>query len=249
VTAYSGHRAERGFTYLGLLFAVLVMGIALASVGEVWLTAQQREKEKELLFIGREFRRAIASYYEQAPVGKQELPRKLEDLVEDDRFPTVRRHLRKIYIDPMTGKSEWGLLHMGDRIVGVYSLSKAAPIKQEGFRNDEPELARAASYQDWKFAYALATPQVTPPSSPFVAVTPLQSSEPGGQTRAETPPPPVPVQQSQNDDPCAVLRGGDLNACAMAAATEKARCGMQSGRRYAACQRGDSIPPLGVAGR
>jgi len=206
----------------------------------------------DLLFIGREFRRAITSYYEVAPVGKQELPRTLEDLVADDRFPTVRRHLRKIYIDPMTGKPEWGLLRMGDRIVGVYSLSNALPIKQDGFKDRERDLAGAASYRDWKFAYAIPAAQPVPPSSPFQAVAQPQAPEPGGQTQTERQPlqpSPIAVTQPQSDDPCAALRGGDLNACAMAPVEEKARCGVQSGRRYAACQQGNSIPPLGVAGR
>ena len=249
MTAYRHRHVEHGFTYLGLLFAVVIIGVALASVGEVWRTMQQREKEMDLLFIGREFRRAITSYYELAPVGKQELPRKLEDLVEDDRFPTVRRHLRKIYIDPMTGKSEWGMLRMGDRIVGVYSLSNAVPIKQDGFKDGERDLAGAQSYRDWKFAYSIAVAQPAPPSSPFLAATQPQAPETGGQTQTERQPSPIAVAQPQNDDPCAALRGGDLNVCAMAPADERARCGVQSGRRYAACQQGNSIPPLGVAGR
>jgi type II secretory pathway pseudopilin PulG len=249
VRAYRHCRVERGFTYLGLLFAVVIMGLALASVGEVWQTMQRREKEMDLLFAGREFRRAITSYYEVGPVGKQELPRQLEDLLEDNRFPNVRRHLRKIYVDPMTGKPEWGLLRIGDRIVGVYSLSDAVPIKQDGFKDGERDLAGAASYRDWKFAYAMAVTQPAPPSSPFLAVTQPQSPQPGAHTQTELQPSPSVVTQPQSDDPCAALRGGDLNACATAPATERARCGVRSGRRYAACQQGNSIPPLGAAGR
>ena len=248
MTAHRHRHVERGFTYLGLLFAVVIMGVALASIGEVWQTMQQREKEMDLLFIGREFRRAITSYYEIAPVGKQELPRKLEDLVEDDRFPTLRRHLRKIYIDPMTGKPEWGLLRMGDRIVGVYSLSSAVPIKQDGFKDGERDLAGAASYRDWKFAYAVATQQAALPTSPFVATSP-ESPSPSNAKQSEPQSMPTALAPSVDDDPCATQRAGDLLACASAAAADKARCGIQSGRRYAACQHGNSIPPLGVAGR
>src|SRR3982074_2070613 len=52
-----------GFTYIGLLIAVVVLGIALSAVGTVWRTQAQREREQELLFIGHEFQRAIAAYY------------------------------------------------------------------------------------------------------------------------------------------------------------------------------------------
>jgi len=52
-----------GFTYIGLLIAVVIMGIALSAVGVVWRTQGQREREQQLLFIGRDFEHAIASYY------------------------------------------------------------------------------------------------------------------------------------------------------------------------------------------
>lgn len=55
-------RRQRGFTYLGLLFAVVVSSVLLAGAGQVWHVQAQRDKEAELLFIGREFGRALASY-------------------------------------------------------------------------------------------------------------------------------------------------------------------------------------------
>ena len=53
--------AENGFSYIGLLIAVALLGVGLASAGELWRTAAKREREQELLFAGREFRNAIAS--------------------------------------------------------------------------------------------------------------------------------------------------------------------------------------------
>ena len=40
---------QAGFTYLAALFLILVMGVVLAAIGQVWSTAQQRENERELL--------------------------------------------------------------------------------------------------------------------------------------------------------------------------------------------------------
>ena len=87
---------QRGFTYLGMMFLILAIGIGLAKAGTVWQTEVQREKEKELLFIGEQYAMAIASYYESTPSGLKQYPASLKDLLQDNRFPAVRRHLRKL---------------------------------------------------------------------------------------------------------------------------------------------------------
>ena len=148
---YCRRSRQRGFTYLGLLFLVVIVTLALAGVATVWHTIVQREREAELLFVGKQLSRAIESYYRQSPGGPQ-LPRSLEDLLLDERFPMVRRHLRRIYRDPMTGSTEWGLVTLGDRVAGIHSLSKDKPIKSAGL--DRPGFAEAESYEDWKFVFA-----------------------------------------------------------------------------------------------
>lgn len=140
-----------GFTYIGLLFAVAFIGLLLAGAGEVWQTTAQREREEQLLFVGREFGRAIASYRAASAENSNQLPRRLEDLVEDRRSFNPRRHLRRIYHDPMTGKAEWGLVKAGDGIVGVHSLAEGKPRKVANFLAGEDAFAAAASYRDWHF--------------------------------------------------------------------------------------------------
>ena len=54
--------AQRGFTYVGLLLAVALAGVALAAAGTLWSTVAQRDRELELLFVGDQYRRAIGSY-------------------------------------------------------------------------------------------------------------------------------------------------------------------------------------------
>jgi len=97
---------NKGFTYLGLLIIIAIAGIGLAAVGVMWKTEMQRERENELLFIRNEFSKALADYYKATPGGIQQLPKSLNDLILDKRFPVTKRHLRKLYIDPMTGKSD-----------------------------------------------------------------------------------------------------------------------------------------------
>ena len=122
---------QRGFTYIGLLMAVVIMGLVLTLVGRVWSTTEQRERETQLLWVGHAYRLAIASYFASG----HRFPARLEDLLQDDRTPVPKRHLRRLYADPMTGKADWSLVLTpdGQGIMGVASSSKIAPIKRRGF--------------------------------------------------------------------------------------------------------------------
>lgn len=99
--------SERGFVYLWALFAVALAGIVMAGTAQMWQTKSQRQKEAELMFIGEEFRKAIMSYHN---TGTKQFPTSLEDLLKDERLPNVKRHIRKIYLDPITNTAEWGLV-------------------------------------------------------------------------------------------------------------------------------------------
>jgi type II secretory pathway pseudopilin PulG len=133
------------------------MGLGLSVGAEFYATTQQRDKERELLAQGRQFRQAIARYYETQvspnAVNQKQYPTSLEDLLQDSRSLAVKRHLRKIFFDPMTGKAEWGLYQSGGRVVGVYSLSDKEPIKQDGFEADDTGFRGKTKYSEWIFAY------------------------------------------------------------------------------------------------
>lgn len=99
---------QQGFVYLWALYTVVLAGLAMAGAAHVWQAKSQREKEAELLFIGEEFRLAIKSYQS---TGTKQYPKTLEELLEDKRTPNVTRHLRKMYIDPITNTTEWGIVN------------------------------------------------------------------------------------------------------------------------------------------
>ena len=161
---------QRGFTYLAILFIIAFMGIGLALTGEVWQTVAAREKESQLLYAGKQYRRAIERYYLGGP---KQYPRTLEDLLKDPRKPGTERYLRKLYADPLTGKSEWGLVKGPDGgIMGVFSPSEDKPIKTAGFPFVNRDFEGAGKYSDWKFVYNPASQQVAVP----------QQAPPGGQT-------------------------------------------------------------------
>jgi type II secretory pathway pseudopilin PulG len=144
-------RKTEGFTYIGLLILVAVIGIALAGTAEVISTEARRDREQELLFIGTQYAAAIASYRASSP-GAEAYPTTLEALLEDKRNPAMVRHLRRLYRDPMTRSADWGLLRgPNNGIIGVYSLSPEAPLKAAGFPKRYEDFATAKTYQDWQF--------------------------------------------------------------------------------------------------
>lgn len=148
---------SQGFTYIGLLIIIAIMGIGLAAVGVLWKTEMQREHEKELLFIGHEFTKALTSYYAATPGGVRQLPKTLDDLILDKRLPDIKHHLRKLYLDPMSGEPRWGLLMQQGEISGVYSLSEAKPLKRTGFEVGQEAFENANSYREWHFTFVQAS--------------------------------------------------------------------------------------------
>ncbi|MBL8384264.1 MAG: type II secretion system protein [Burkholderiales bacterium] len=158
-----------GFAYLWLLFAVAFLGAGLAAAGTVWEVRVRREKEADLLAIGAEMRRAIGAYHRATPQAAKELPQKLEDLVEDRRGAAPRRHLRRIYPDPLTGRAEWGLILVEGRIHGVFSLARGTPVRRGGFAEADQAFANARTYAAWRF---VANDVIVAPAQPAAGAPP-----------------------------------------------------------------------------
>ncbi|MFZ2161171.1 MAG: type II secretion system protein [Sideroxyarcus sp.] len=161
------HGREDGFTYLGLLAIIAIMGVVMVSTSEVWHTAQKREKERELLFVGNEFRQAINAYYEHTPGLGPRYPASLEDLLKDPRYPSTQRYLRKIYADPVSGSEKWGLIRgQGGEILGVHSLSEEEPMKQGNFSLADRSFEGKKKYADWVFMHVPGQRPATMPARP-----------------------------------------------------------------------------------
>jgi len=146
----AGKRRAGGFTYLTVLFLVVLMGIGLAGTGETWSLTSRRAREKELLWVGNQYARAIRAYYMQSP-GARQFPAQLEDLLEDRRFPTPRRHLRQLYSDPITRERFDNVLAEDGRIGGVRSHSDETPLKQDNFPAKFRDFKGSTHYSDWLF--------------------------------------------------------------------------------------------------
>jgi len=151
--AYSPGQA--GVMLLALLLMLMLASIAVMAAADVWRTTRQREDERELLFVGEQYRQAIRRYYFAAPRGTARvLPAHLDELLTDTRYTVPMHHLRRLYPDPITGNTDWGLVMVGDRIAGVHSTSEAVPLKQVGFPAAEAVFEARHSYQEWVFLFS-----------------------------------------------------------------------------------------------
>jgi type II secretory pathway pseudopilin PulG len=149
--ADTASNVNNGFTYIGLMLFIAITGVGLSLVGMSWQYQVRSEKEKQLLFVGAEFKNALNSYYISSPNAAKIYPTSLNDLLLDKRMPNIKRHLRKIYLDPMTGKADWGFVIQQSRIVGIYSRSSLEPYKQTRFNAADAKLNGAKRYRDWIF--------------------------------------------------------------------------------------------------
>lgn len=144
---------QRGFTYLGLLILVAILALVGAAGLKMGALLQRQAAEQELLDIGAQFSDALFSYAAATPPGQPQQPPSMEALLRDPRVPQLRRHLRKRFIDPMTGRAEWGLLYQpgGNGIIGIHSLSQARPLKTGNFESRFGGLEGKARLSEWVF--------------------------------------------------------------------------------------------------
>lgn len=242
---------QRGFTYLGVMFLVFFIGIGLSKAGTAWQTEVQREKERELLFVGEQFRQAIASYYENTPAGVKQHPPTLEALLHDPRFPQARRHLRRIYPDPVTGSADWGLVKEQGRIVGVYSKSDTRPLRRTFADEGRQGFADAETYADWIFAHhwngAVTSPGAPPSGADASAAAPASDTA-GGINQPVNLPASEPPPANSSDNSCTGLTASDFvicrEACKHLPSGACSACYASLKERRLACAQNRIPPPL-----
>jgi len=186
-----GRRRQGGFTYLGLIVFVFIIGLVGAATLKVEALLRRAQLERELLDTGMQFSLALDSYAAATPRGQPRAPMRLDELLRDNRFPSPRRHLRKVFIDPVTGKAEWGLVRAGEAgpILGVHSLSQATPLKQANFEPYFAGFENREHLAQWRFMAHETGTQVQP-------VAPGQPPVPPA-----TPPPPQPTTLDPEPEP------------------------------------------------
>src|SRR5947209_17508001 len=118
---------ESGYALLIILIMVTLLSIALAAAVPAIKTQIRREQEIELEHRGNEYVKAIQKYYHK--FGRY--PANIEQLENTNNL----RFLRKRYKDPLTGKDDWRIIHLGEakyppRLKSKF-LAGAKPIGQQ----------------------------------------------------------------------------------------------------------------------
>jgi type II secretory pathway pseudopilin PulG len=149
---------QRGFTYLWLLAALAVIGIAMSAVGPLWAQQRQREREAELTHIGMLYVAALEDYYRMSSGSVPHFPVAPDELLLDLRFNANVRHLRQFYDDPVTpGQPLAWMRNERGELVGVRSTSIDKPLREVAWKDGRHTVPAGEHYSDWIFL-ALPTP-------------------------------------------------------------------------------------------
>lgn len=145
-------RAPRGFAWVVVLLALGLAAAAGAVVAQRWTDRISRDKERQLLQVGDAYARALAAYHAASPGSDKRYPESLEQLLLDTRFVGTRRHLRRLYADPVTGQPDWVLLRDArGGIVGLRSRSEKPTWARVAQRLEFTDLPAADRHADWVF--------------------------------------------------------------------------------------------------
>jgi len=137
---------QRGFTLMELIVATAILVILTGMAVPILKNTVKRERERELRAALWTLRDAIDRYKDaadrgsfQIKVGSEGYPPDLDTLVNGvDVAGKKLKFLRRIPMDPMTGKTEWGMRSMQDdptseswgeqNVFDVYSKSQGTAL-------------------------------------------------------------------------------------------------------------------------
>ena len=166
-SAVAAKRYTAGFAYIALLVAIALLGLFASQTLQIGSHIGRRDAEQALLAIGAEYERALYSYAGLLPATATQVtsetdknargPKTLEELLKDPRNPGIKRHLRQMYADPMTGRDDWGVIKdESGHILGIYSQSTDQPIKQANFDSTQLHFEGSKEFSKWIFGLPAA---------------------------------------------------------------------------------------------
>ncbi len=145
-------KTERGFTYFELLATVIILMILASAILPTAKVLRKRQKEIELRRSLRIVRTALDGYHDavrqgriggtDVKVGSEGYPPDLDVLVKGvsqvGKIDVKLKFLRRVPVDPMTGKAEWGkrcyqdapddTTWCGENVWDVYSQSQGVGL-------------------------------------------------------------------------------------------------------------------------
>ena len=98
---------EDGFMLLGLIVAIFIILLVLGVAAPRMAKSLQRDRELESMHRANQYVQAIRRY--NMKNGGQ-FPTSIEQLEKTNN----QRYLRRKYVDPLTGKADWRLIHVGE---------------------------------------------------------------------------------------------------------------------------------------
>ena len=151
---------EGGYSFIELLIVVSILFVLASAAMPLAQVASQRQRETELRRDLREMRTAIDKFKDavdqglipstEVTPGSEGYPAKLELLVDGvsaagDASGRKLKFLRRVPVDPMTGKAEWGMRAYQDKpdattwggqnVFDVYSKSGAQALDGTKYRD------------------------------------------------------------------------------------------------------------------
>ncbi len=146
----AGRARQRGFSLTELVVVCVLLTTLTAVAFPVAKFTIKRQKEMDLRYQLRMMRNAIDEYKRYGDAGLLPLelgtdgyPTELEQLMEAHNLvgqgpSTIKRFMRRIPTDPMTGEAEWGMRSYqddpdteswgGENVYDVYSLSEGVGL-------------------------------------------------------------------------------------------------------------------------
>ncbi|HZY61003.1 MAG TPA: type II secretion system protein [Edaphobacter sp.] len=100
-------QGEQGFMLLGVIVAIFLILLALSVAAPKVARELRREREIETVHRGDQYVRAIQLYYRKTG----HYPGSIEQLEKTNNV----RFLRKRYLDPLTNKDDWRIIHVGEQ--------------------------------------------------------------------------------------------------------------------------------------
>jgi type II secretory pathway pseudopilin PulG len=112
LTARRKLEGQTGYILLSVMLFVTLLLFALAVAAPRIGQQIKREREEELIHRGQEYATAIKKFYR---ANNGQYPVSLDQLENTNN----KRYLRKRYKDPITGKDDWKLIHVGEAILNL----------------------------------------------------------------------------------------------------------------------------------
>src|SRR6266852_5821076 len=125
----AGKRSERGYALLVVIFLVTLLLISTTVVAPNILTEGRREKEKDMIWRGKQYTRGVKLYYRK--MGR--FPTSLDDLTKP-KLGSLR-FMRQAYKDPMNKEDgSWRFIYVGPagQLIGSLKPRQNLQLPQAG---------------------------------------------------------------------------------------------------------------------